>query len=83
VKKKRGPESDRERFIRIAEKRTQRVIARLRILGNCHNRQYYEYRPKDVERIFLAISEAVAETRRLFDQKQSVEQFSFAEKDEQ
>ena len=36
--------SKRERFLEIAEKRTQALLDKLRLLGNCGNRATYEYR---------------------------------------
>ncbi|MBP5405032.1 MAG: hypothetical protein J6Y74_03700 [Clostridia bacterium] len=49
------PETNRERFIRIAEARTQRIIDTIRLLGNCSNSYVYEYTSKDIEKIFSAI----------------------------
>ncbi|MCF2138074.1 MAG: hypothetical protein K9W43_12660 [Candidatus Thorarchaeota archaeon] len=58
----------RERFIRLAEQRTNKVLAALRILGNCANRSQYEYTEKDVSEIFKAIRKMVSETEALFKQ---------------
>jgi hypothetical protein len=59
-------EAKRERFLRIAQRRTQQVLNRLRILGNCGNRGAYEYSEEDVEKIFRAIEDELEETRRKF-----------------
>lgn len=48
-------ESKRDRFKRLAEKRTTDVLERLRILGNCSNRGQYEYTQEDIQKIFNAI----------------------------
>lgn len=48
-------ETPNEKFIRIAESRTQKIIDMLRLLGNCSNPYVYEYSKKDVEKIFSAI----------------------------
>lgn len=48
-------ESKRERFQRLAEKRTNEILERLRILGNCSNRGQYEYTPEDIKKIFNVI----------------------------
>lgn len=50
-------ETKRERFIRLADKRTDKVLDRLRVLGGCANRRMYEYTPKDIEQIRKAIEE--------------------------
>lgn len=48
-------ESKREAFQRLATKRTNGVLERLRILGHCANPQLYEYSEEDVKKIFRAI----------------------------
>jgi hypothetical protein len=49
------PESKRQAFERLATKRTNGVLERLRILGHCANPQLYEYSEEDVKKIFRAI----------------------------
>jgi len=68
-------ESKRDRFVRIAPRRTQQVLVRLRILGNCANRGAYEYGPEDVEKIFRAIEDEIHETRRKFERRRRREEF--------
>lgn len=69
-------ESKRERFLRIAAKRTQHVLERFRILGNCSNRSVYEYTAEDIEKIFAAIQEELEDTRRKFqDRKKKRDDF--------
>ncbi len=48
-------ESNREKFVRLAEARTQKIIDTIKLLGNCSNRYVYEYTEKDVEKIFSTI----------------------------
>ena len=48
-------ESKREAFQRLATKRTNGVLERLRILGHCANPQLYEYNEEDVKKIFRAL----------------------------
>ena len=48
-------ESKSDRFIRVAERRTARVLTDLRLLGQCANRRTYEYSPDQVRRIFAEI----------------------------
>ena len=59
-------ETPRERFKRLATKRTNEVLKKLKILGNCSNRQIYEYTERDVEAIFSAIERKVKEIKAKF-----------------
>ncbi len=65
----KAPESKRDRFVRIAARRTQHVLERLRILSNCSNRGVYEYSPEDIEKIFNTIQEELGLTRRQFEDR--------------
>jgi hypothetical protein len=49
-------ERKRAAFKRLASQRTTAVLERLRILGNCSNRQLYDYTDEDVRKIFSAIA---------------------------
>jgi len=51
----RSSESKEEAFRRLATKRTNAVLERIRILGHCANPQLYDYTQEDVRRIFQAI----------------------------
>lgn len=48
-------ETKRDRFVRIAEARTNKIISMIQLLGNCANPGSYEYTEKDVADIFGAI----------------------------
>ncbi len=48
-------ESKRDKFIRIAESRTNKIIHMVRLLGNCSNTNVYEFSEEDVKKIFSAI----------------------------
>lgn len=48
-------ESRNEAFQRLATKRTNAVLERLRVLGHCANPQLYEYSEEDVKKILRAI----------------------------
>ena len=66
-RKKISPtETKREKFLRLATQRTKEVLSRLRILGNCANRQIYEYNETDVEKIFSAIDKQLKEVKSKF-----------------
>ena len=64
-----APRKDkRDRFLKLAEKRTRVVLKKLQVLGNCGNRQSYEYTAEDVERIFSAIEQQLTRVRAKFEQ---------------
>lgn len=50
-------EDKSDRFKRLATVRTNEVLNRLRILGNCSDRRSYHYTDEEVEKIFKAIDE--------------------------
>jgi len=49
-------ETRKERFKRLAEKRTNNVIRNIRILANCSNRSSYDYSKSDIDKIFNTIT---------------------------
>lgn len=63
---KMDKENNRERFVRIAEARTQKIIDTLRLLGNCSNCYAYEYTQKDIDKIFSAIETEIKNTKAKF-----------------
>jgi len=59
-------ETSRDRFKRLATLRTNAVLQRLKVLGNCANRQAYEYDEEDVDKIFSEIERRVKEIKAKF-----------------
>ena len=59
-------ETQEERFKRLATHRTNEVLKRLKVLGNCSNRQMYEYTEKDIEAIFSVIERKEKEVKMKF-----------------
>lgn len=59
-------ESKGERFKRLAEYRTNEVLKRLKVLGNCANRSVYEYSPEEINRIFSEIERKTKEVKAKF-----------------
>lgn len=56
----------RDRFKRLAEQRTNAVLGKIKILGNCANRSAYEYSEEDINKIFSTIEKMVRETKSKF-----------------
>jgi hypothetical protein len=48
-------ESKNNRFKRVATKRTNEILDKIRILGNCSNKNTYDYSDEEVSKIFSAI----------------------------
>ena len=54
-----NPETKNDRFKRLAAARTNAVIKKLQVLGNCANQQAYEYTQEEVDKIFSAIEKYI------------------------
>lgn len=63
-------EGKRERFKRVAENRTNRIIELIRLLGNCSNKSNYEYTEEDIKKIFSAIENELKETKQKYQTKE-------------
>lgn len=59
-------EEKREKFKRLAESRTNKVIDMLGLIGNLSNQSNYEYTAKDVNKIFSSIEKALDVQRERF-----------------
>lgn len=57
-------QAHKNNFARVAEARTDKVIADLRSLGKIADRVYYEYTDSQIERIFKAIEKEAARQKR-------------------
>ncbi len=68
------PETKREAFLRLAEKRTNAVIEKIRVLAHCANPYAYEYTEDDARKIFAAIEHELKLARLRF-QNQPKRQF--------
>ena len=59
-------ESKRDRFVRIVEARTNKIIDMLRLLGNCSSKSNYDYSEEDVKKIFGALEKELKNTKNRF-----------------
>ena len=59
-------EDKREKFVRLAEGRTQSALDAIRKLGNLSNRRAYTYDDADIRKIIKALKEATSEVERKF-----------------
>jgi len=58
--------SKRQRFLEIGEARTNAILHRIKVLGNCANRNLYDYREEEINKIFRTIQKALDETKAKF-----------------
>jgi hypothetical protein len=65
-KKMNNTETKRDRFVRIAERRVNKILNDLESLGKCSNKRNYEYTDADVRKIFREIDKKVKEIKALY-----------------
>ncbi len=68
-------ETKEEKFCRIAEYRTNKIIDMLRLLGNCSNRSTYSYDDAQIEQIFKAIVQATELAKSRFESERESKPF--------
>ena len=56
----------RNNFKRLAEARTEKILAMLDLIGNLSNKSFYEYTDEEVDKIFKAITESVENNKNKF-----------------
>ena len=56
----------RDRFQRLAPQRTNAVLKKFKVLGNCANRSAYEYTEEEINKIFSEIEARVRATKSKF-----------------
>ena len=59
-------ETKRDKFVRLAEARTNKIIDMIQLLGNCSNSGAYDYTQQDVDKIFTAIENELREAKKKF-----------------
>ena len=65
------PESKNDRFLRLAEARTERALHSIRLLGNLSNKSIYGYSDADVRKIFKALESEIALAQSKFSRTRS------------
>jgi hypothetical protein len=56
----------REKFVELAEKRVNKAIKDIRLIGNLSNRSNYKYEEVDVRAIFTALERELKQARERF-----------------
>lgn len=63
---KKEQETKRDKFVRLAEARTNKIIDMIQLLGNCSNTGAYDFTQQDVDKIFTAIEAELREAKKKF-----------------
>ena len=59
-------EIKREKFVRLAERRTTEALNAVRKIGNLSNKRMYDYQSEDIKKICKALREAISEVEGKF-----------------
>ena len=59
-------ESKHEKFVRLAESRTNKLIKMIKLLENCSNSSVYEYTEAEVNKIFAVLESELKNARKKF-----------------
>ena len=62
-------EADRKKFVELAEKRVNRALKDIKLIGNLSNRSNYSYSDKDAKAIITVLRKAVDDVKARFDRK--------------
>ena len=57
----------KERFVRVAERRVNKLLRDFDSLGKCANRKNYDYSPDEVRKIFLVLERKLKVIRSLYE----------------
>ena len=57
---------NRERFVKFAERRTDKALKAINSIGHLHNRDYYLYKDDDIKQIFAELNKAINDARNKF-----------------
>ncbi len=60
-------EADRKKFIELAEKRVNRALKDIKLIGNLSNKSNYSYTKSDTEKIYKVLKKAVDEMKIRFE----------------
>ena len=71
-------ETKHQRFKRLATQRTNTILDRIRVLGNCANRNDYEYTTEEVNKIFNAIEGELKKVKQQFNHTSHKRNYKFS-----
>ena len=59
-------ENKRAKFVELAEKRVEKALSAIRVIGNLSNRNNYQYSEEDVKKIISALTDEVKQVQMRF-----------------
>lgn len=62
----RENETKRDKFVRLAEARTNKALDQIRLIGNLSDRSTYEFTEEDVAKIFNHLDREIKHARQKF-----------------
>lgn len=62
-------ERDRQKFVELAQKRVNRALKDIKLIGNLSNRSNYTYSDDDVKKIYKILQNALNDLKARFDRK--------------
>jgi hypothetical protein len=62
-------DKDRQKFVDLAQKRVNRALKDIKLIGNLSNRSNYSYTDEDARKILRALQNALTELKARFDRK--------------
>lgn len=66
-------ESDRNKFVELAEKRVTRALKDIKLIGNLSNKSNYSYTKADTEKIYRALKRGLDEMKSRFERSGETE----------
>ncbi|WP_461538098.1 hypothetical protein [Spongorhabdus nitratireducens] len=70
-------EEDRKKFKELAEKRVNKALKDIKLIGNLSNRSNYDYTDQDAKKIYGALKKSLDEMKARFDSNGSNEDEGF------
>ena len=77
VRKIKNMNKKREKFVELAEKRVEKTLHNLKLIGNLSNKSAYEYDEADINQIFRAIQKELDVAKSRFKTSRSSDGPSF------
>ena len=59
----------RKKFVELAERRTQKALDQIKLLGNLNNKASYEYTEQDYKKIINTLRKAIGELQAKFENR--------------
>jgi hypothetical protein len=69
--------SNREKFVNLAERRVTKTIKDLRLIGNLSNKSNYSYTPEDVKKIITTLENEIKALKKRFETEKQDEEIAF------